>query len=66
MRLLAFVLLGGCACQNAATISSKNPDTAIPSASIPAACSLAGQARGPVQPLTCEDGRQGFVIAEMD
>ena len=66
MRLLAFVLLGGCACQNAANMSTKNPELAGPSAPIPAGCSLSVLAGGPVQTLTCEDGREGFVITEMD
>lgn len=61
-RVIALMLLGGCACQNAIEGVEKaaieRPDFAV----MPQTCDFSGAFTGAVQALTCENGRQGFII----
>jgi len=66
LRAMALMLLSGCACQKALDGVEKavveRPGLAV----MPQTCDFSGPFTGSVQALTCEDGRQGFIITGSD
>lgn len=62
VRMIALMLLGGCACQKAIDGVEKAAIERPALAVMPQNCEFSGGFTGTVQALTCENGRQGFVI----